>query len=456
MTESNEPTGWRVAVIGAGPAGCFTAGQLLRDPRVAEVAVIERRLAPFGLIRYGVAPDHEPIRRVATVLARTLADPRCRYFGGVDAGTVLDLGVLRRHFHAVVLAAGASRHHPLGIPGEDLDGVMPAGSFVNWYNGHPEAAHPVDLSGPSVVIVGHGNVALDTARMLLRDPGEFAATDMPPEVAEALARSTVREVHLVGRRGPAQAAFGATELREVFGIPDLLVEIDPADLLLDPASAEEAESPATARMLEAFRAVAHAPARHTPHRVRLRFHFRRSPSAFRGEGHVREVVLTPNRLEGPAGQVRPVPLERAEERLPCSMALLATGFVASAWASLPWDTGHARHERGRVLEPEAGLGGVYAAGWIKRGARGLVGQTKADSTETAATLLDDLAGAEAADVSGSSGLEGLLKEAGVRWVSWPEWQRLDAEEIRRGAEAGKSRLRFESEEAMFRFLDGGK
>ncbi len=379
----------RIAIIGSGPAGCFTADELLRSGRAMAITVYERRALPGGLIRYGVAPDHVHTRRLLRLLDRTLAHPAVTFRPGIALGHELALEDVRSAHDAVVIATGAERDRALGIPGEHLTGIHPSLAFAQWVNGAPERedAH-VDLAHETAVVIGHGNVALDLVRMLCHDEATLAATDTAPAARAALARSRVRRIHVIGRRGPVQASFGANELEEVGTLPEVDLRVNHVDLALDAADEEELGQPAAGRqraVLQTLRVFADRKQPAAP-RITVSFDFFRIPMAFTGADRVEALQLAPARMQGPAGQRVAAPCGPTKS-LRCGMALIAIGHRSVALPGLPFDD-----VRGVIPARDhrvEGMSGVYATGWICRGATGLIGHNRRDAMETAEAILSD-------------------------------------------------------------------
>ena len=377
----------RAAVIGAGPAGFYAADQLLAGG--FEVDMLDALPTPFGLVRSGVAPDHPKIKSVTRIYEKTAAKPGFRFFGGVELGVHVSRAELLERYHAVVYAIGTSDDNRLGIPGEDRPGSHAATEFVAWYNGHPGySGHEFDLSGGRAVVIGNGNVAIDVARMLVLDPEEVAPTDTADHAIEAFGSSTVEEVVLLGRRGPAQAAFTNPEVRE-------LGELARADIVVDAAT--ETESPTARRNVEMFAEYAQRPLTGKSHRIELRF--LRSPLEILGEGEngpVTGVRVAINRLEEAAdGRLRAVPIGE-EEIIECGLVLRSIGYRGRPLDDIPFDErrGLIRNDGGRVTDEEgAPLTGEYAVGWIKRGPSGVIGTNKKDAADTMARILEDLVAA---------------------------------------------------------------
>src|SRR4051794_7243066 len=441
--------GRRVAVIGAGPAGFYTSEQLLAHG--FEVDLIDLLPTPFGLVRAGVAPDHPKIKSVTRMYEKTARREGFRFFGGIELGTDISADELRERYHAVIYAVGTSDDNRLGIPGEDRPGSYPATRFVAWYNGHPHFCdESFDLSAERAVVVGNGNVAVDVARMLLVTPDELAVTDTADHALDALDAAQVREVVLLGRRGPAQAAFTNPELRELGELARADVDVDPAELELDEHSAAwlEAEGDPTARRNVAIlREYASRPGTGASHRISLRF--LRSPVEILGEGEdgpVTGVRVVRNRIErGADGRLRAVPTER-EEVIECGLVLRSIGYRGRALPGVPFDDarGLIRNDAGRVCGPDgAPAMGEYAVGWIKRGPSGVIGTNKKDAADTVAKVVEDteagrlLEPAQPDPADTAAWLLGSTEAA----VEWAGWQAIDAHERSLGEPAGRPRVK---------------
>jgi ferredoxin/flavodoxin---NADP+ reductase len=420
----------RAAVIGAGPAGFYTTDQLLGAGW--EVDLYDALPTPFGLVRSGVAPDHPKLKSVTRIYDKTAAKPGFRFFGGVELGRDVTREELLERYHAVVYAVGTADDNRLGIPGEDRPGSHSATEFVAWYNGHPEySGHSFDLSGGRAVVIGNGNVAIDVARMLVLDPSELAPTDTADHAIEHFGTSTVDEVILLGRRGPAQAAFTNPEVRE-------LGELLRADVVCDAAQVAEATEPQTPtakRNVELFAQYAAREPQGKSHRIELRF--LRSPIEILGEGDdgpVTGVRVSVNRLEGG----RAVPTGE-EEVIECGLVLRSIGYRGRQLDGIPWDAkrGLIANEGGRVAP------GEYCVGWIKRGPSGVIGTNKKDAADTVARILED----EQAGTLGTP-MEADA-EATAAWlaervpdaVTWEGWQAIDAVERAAGEPQGRPRVK---------------
>jgi ferredoxin--NADP+ reductase len=435
----------RVAVVGSGPAAFYAAGQLLasEDP-VVQVDLIERLPTPWGLVRLGVAPDHPQLKTVSRAFEKIAQRPGFRFLGNVEVGRDVSHEELAARYDAVIYAVGSQTDRRLGIPGEDLPGSWAATELVAWYNGHPDfQALAFDLSVERAVVIGNGNVALDVARMLALTREELAPTDAADAAIEALASSGVREIVVVGRRGPVQASWTPTELQELGELAGADVLVDPAELELDPASEAELASASNLvqRNVEILREFAARTPSGKARRIRLRF--RLSPVAILGSERVEAVELVRNRLEaGAGGRVRAVPTDEREV-LPCGLVFRSVGYHGLPIPGVPFDEGSGTipNEAGRVLgSGGAPLPGVYCAGWIKRGPTGVIGTNKKDAAETVDALLEDARSGRLPQPAAGS-LDELLAERGVEVVTYAGWEAIDAVERARGAEQGRPRVK---------------
>jgi len=436
----------RVAVVGAGPSGFYTAAALLaRKDLTVSIDLIDRLPAPYGLVRYGVAPDHAKIKEVARVFERLALDPRVRYLGNVAYGRELALADLLRHYDQVVFAVGGQSDRRLGVPGEDLAGSHSSTAFVAWYSCHPDFLDlDVDLDAPAAAVVGVGNVAMDVARVLVRDPEELATTDISDDALARLRASEVRDVYVLARRGPVQAKCSPAELKEIQELAGVDLVVDPAELELDPASeAELAGDLQAQKNLALLRAAAERGPTGAPRRIHFRFLV--SPVEIEGEGgRVARLRLERNRLE-PRGDGVAARGTGVFETLPVGLVVRAVGYRSVPLPELPFDerNGVIPNREGRVLDPASGepLPRVYVAGWVKRGPTGLIGSNKPDGAETAAKMLEDLPAVEAAPAPEPAAIDALLAARGARVVDFPAWQRLDALERARGAASGRPRVK---------------
>jgi len=430
----------RVAVVGSGPAGFYAAGGLLAsaEPRV-EVDLIDRLPTPWGLVRLGVAPDHPNIKAVSRAFEKIARQPGFRFFGNVELGRDVTHDELAERYDAVVYAVGAQTDRQLGVPGEELPGSWPATAFVAWYNGHPDFQHlEFDLTHERAVVIGNGNVALDVARMLALTPEELAPTDTTDAAIEAINDARVREILVVGRRGPVQAAWTPVEVGELGELAGADVLVDPAELELDPASAAELESapPTVRRNLDHLRDYAARAPAGKQRAIRLRFFA--SPVAILGDTRVEGIELVRNELvDGRAVATG----ERAT--IQCGIVFRSVGYRGVALPGVPFDdaAGTVPNERGRVLgRGREKLPGVYCAGWIKRGPSGVIGTNKKDATETVELLLEDARSGVLQERSGED-LEQLLADRGVVHVLYAGWEAIDADERGRGEPLGRPRVK---------------
>jgi ferredoxin--NADP+ reductase len=435
----------RVAVVGSGPAGFFATDALLSSDVAVEVDLFERLPTPWGLVRLGVAPDHPELKTASRVFEKTAQKEGFRFFGNVVVGRDVTHDDLLRLYDAVVYTVGAQTDRRLGIPGEELPGSWAATEFVAWYNGHPDYQQlDFDLSHDRAVVIGNGNVAIDVARMLARTREELAPTDVTDQSLAAIVASQVREIVMLGRRGPAQAAFTPPELKELGELGGADVIVDPEDLELDPASeaALEADRARARRNVDILRDFAARAPAGKPKRLVLRF--RVSPVRILGEERVEAIEVVRNELvAGEDGQIRARPTGETET-IPCGLVLRSVGYLGVALPDLPFDErrGVVPNVAGRVVAEGKPLARVYCAGWIKRGPSGVIGTNKKDAAETVEALLTDaraglLERTEPADGS----IEELLAERGVDAVTYAGWLAIDAAERAAGEPLGRPRVK---------------
>jgi ferredoxin--NADP+ reductase len=442
----------RVAIVGSGPAGFYTAEHVLKhDGTHAEVDMFDRLPSPYGLVRFGVAPDHPKIKSVIRVYEKTAARPEFRFFGNVEVGKDVSVDELRERYHAVVFAYGTATDRQLGIPGEDLPGSHPATQFVNWYNAHPDFAdHEFDLSCERVVVIGNGNVAADVARMLALTPDELGETDTADHAIETFSGSNVKEILVLGRRGPAQAAFTNPEVRELGEMVNADIDIDAGEMQLDEISREWLDSddadPTNRRNVEIFTDFSGRDPEGKPQRITLRF--LRSPIEIQGDGKVERIVVGKNELQrGEDGRIKAVDTGE-RETIECGMVLRSIGYKGIPIEGIPFDEGRGliHNEVGRVHDGEGNqVPGLYAVGWIKRGPSGVIGTNKKDAQETVDELFSDLEGGKVpeAELAGDRGsIEALLNERKPDHVTFEGWQAIDAAEVEAGKPHGRPRVKF--------------
>jgi ferredoxin/flavodoxin---NADP+ reductase len=453
----------RVAIVGAGPAGFYVAEHLLRRSElVIDVDMFDRLPTPYGLVRAGVAPDHQKIKSVTAAFDKTAANPRFRFFGGVELGKHVDVEDLRAHYHQIVYTTGAQTDRRMGIPGEDLPGSHPATEFVAWYNGHPDYRDcQFDLSQERVAVVGVGNVAVDVARVLCRTPEELEKTDVADYALEALRASRVKEVYLLVRRGAAQAAFTNPEVKELGELAAAEVSVVPDEVALDALSRESLERSgdrAGFKKVEILQAYAGRPSAGKPRRLILRFLV--SPVALldTGAGAVGAVRLVRNRLVASAtGTIQAQATDRFEE-LPVGLVFRSVGYRGVPLPGVPFDDkwGVILNEKGRVLDPDTKKPrpGEYTAGWIKRGPTGVIGTNKPDALETVMAMVEDVEAGRTAEPSDPdpAALERFLRQRQPLVVGYADWLRLNALEIARGQARGRPRLKFTRVDEMLTAL----
>ena len=448
----------RLAIVGAGPAGIYAADLLIKSEiRDFDVSIdlFDLLPAPYGLVRYGVAPDHPRIKGIIKALYEVLDRGDIRFFGNVVYGKDITLDDLKKHYNAVIFATGAIQDAELNIPGVELEGSLGAASFVNWYDAHPDFERSWDLSAKEVAVIGNGNVALDVARVLVKSPAQMLATDIPENVYKGLLASNATDVHVFGRRGPAQVKFSPLELREAVHVDGVDTIVHDEDFQYDEGSQKQIESNNQTRVmvktLEELRTK-----EITGAAKRLHLHFFSSPVEIIGEnGRVKALKIERTKLDGnggvvPTGEFREIPVQAVYR---------AVGYFGSELSEIPFDSkaGVIPNDKGRVLD-SAGkqIQGVYATGWIKRGPIGLIGHTKSDAIETIAQIIEDkptwwqpASPEEAAIVS-------LMDSRGIEYVGWPEWLRIDAEEKRLGQAQERERIKLVEREEFLQIAKGAK
>jgi ferredoxin--NADP+ reductase len=440
----------RVAIVGAGPAGAFAAASLLRAAGDTEIDLFERLPTPWGLLRGGVAPDHQEIKRLQDTFERQTLRRGCRFLGNVEVGADVSHAELMRHYTAVVYATGAQTDKSLGIPGEDLPGSRAATEFVAWYNGHPDYRDlEFDLSTPRAVVIGNGNVAADVVRMLMRSPEELERTDIADHALSALRESRVEEVVVLGRRGPAQAAFTSAELRELGHLDGVDLLVDPADTELDPVSeawlAEEGTFTAR-KNVQLLREFAARPATGATRRIDLRF--LTSPLEILGDHRAEAVTVRRNVIvRADDGSLRARPVDEEPETIAAGLVLRSVGYRAVPLPSVPFDERRfvLPNDRGRVLSPDGELlPGVYAVGWIKRGPTGILGTNKRDAEETIACLAEDLRSGALPEPPEREPIDALLAERKPDVVTADGWHAIDGLELERGRGEERPRVKLAS------------
>jgi ferredoxin--NADP+ reductase len=448
----------RLAIVGAGPAGIYAADILLKQERAFDVSIdlFERLPAPYGLVRYGVAPDHPRIKGIVNALRDVLDRGDIRIFGNVDFGTDITLDDLKSHYHAVIFSTGAVRDAPLAIEGVDLDGSYGAADFVNWFDGHPDVPRTWPLEAREIAVLGNGNVALDVARMLVKHPEDLLPTEIPDNVYEGLAASPVTDVHVFGRRGPAQVKFTPLELRELGELRDVDMILHDEDFDYDEASqaavASNKQVMVIDRVLQQWRKRETGTASR-----RLHLHFYAKPLGLvdDGTGKVSAFRYERTRPDGEGGvvgtgEIREVPVQAFYR---------AVGYFGSPLDGVPFDDEHGvipNHE-GQVLHAESNevVPGVYATGWIKRGPVGLIGHTKSDAMETVSHLVSDQGNWWTPAHPDEASVEALLTERGVRFTTLDGWHRLDEHELSLGAARGRERVKVVPREEMVEVSLGG-
>ncbi|HEY6423637.1 MAG TPA: FAD-dependent oxidoreductase [Pseudonocardiaceae bacterium] len=435
----------RVAVIGSGPSGLYAADELSRHDSVT-VDVVDRLPCPYGLLRYGVAPDHLKMKSLEITLRKILDRPSVRFLGGIEVGVGVSVAELREYYDAVVYATGSPVDRRLSIPGEELPGSFSATQLVAWYCGHPDAeVDAFTLDARSAVVVGVGNVAVDVARILAKTADELRATDMPDHVLKVLDASAITDIYIVGRRGPAQAKFTTKELRELGELANADVVVDPAELVLDEASKETVESNKTVRRnVETLQEWSSRRQLGRQRRIHLRFLL--APVAVHGTGRVQAVECERTALDGSGG----VTGTGNTVTLEAQLLLRSVGYRGLSLPGVPFDerSGVIPHVAGRVQRNGSVATGEYVVGWIKRGPTGVIGTNKGDAKETVEQLLDDLDALPRAPHRDPDAIIERLAERGVAVVTWAGWEAIDAAERALGVAAGRTRIKIADREAL--------
>ncbi len=436
-----------VAVVGAGPSGFYAAEALLRASDDISVWMFEKLPVPYGLVRYGVAPDHPKLKAVTAVFDRIAGMDGFHFCGNVEIGRDVSVAAIQEHFHAVIFAHGPASGAELGIPGEDLPGSHTAHAFVAWYNGHPDYRDlTVDLRTEAAAVIGNGNVALDVARILAKPIDELRKTDIADHALEVLAESQIRDIHVIGRRGPAQVNFVSKELREFSETEGFRSIVDPADMDLGVACKEELEDTGAGDLrlcAELLGGFVHSSqkAPRTCH-----FHFHQMPVAITGDARARVLKLRLNKLIGSAFAQRAVQTNEAFD-LSCGLVVSSVGYKPALLEplALARDGRHLDHANGRLVENGTVLTGLYVTGWAKRGPNGTIGTNRGDSQETVATLLTDKPMLAA---NSRQNAASLLEKLRPQMVTYDDWLAIDAREKTNGAKSGRPRVKLTSRSMM--------
>jgi ferredoxin/flavodoxin---NADP+ reductase len=454
----------RIALIGAGPAGFYAAEKLLKQPDIVlTIDIFNRFPTPFGLVRDGVAPDHQSIKAVIRVFDKILVDPRVHFFGNVTYGVDIHHKEVKQFYDQIIYAVGAQADRRMGIPGEELPNNFPAISFVGWYNGHPDYRDlPIDLSCERAVVVGNGNVAMDVTRILVMSPDTLLKTDIADHALEKLRESKIREVVVLGRRGAAQAAFTTPEIKELGKLEGVDVIVDPHNIELDPTSQVEIEEDRTAKAnLECLHAYATRTQHTTPRRITMRF------------------LASPVEIVGVNGRITAMRIERNElvvdsngglrskgtgtfEIIEAGLVMRSIGYRSVPIEGVPFDhaTSTINNIAGQVVHPNTGevIPGEYVVGWAKRGPTGLIGNNKPDSAATVEAMLADLPMLHGIsdDHHDLSQVVAFLSERGIDYVTYQDWKMLDQYEVACGVMQGRPRVKVTTVPEMMAVIHQGR
>jgi ferredoxin/flavodoxin---NADP+ reductase len=447
----------QIAIVGSGPSGFFAAEAVLKSDAAARVDMFDRLPTPYGLVRSGVAPDHQEIKQVVKVFDALAKNTKFAFFGNVEVGSDISLDALRSRYDAVILAYGASAGISLPIPGSHLSQSITATDFVGWYNGHPDfTGLDPRFDHDSAVVIGHGNVAIDVARILLSDHARLAKTDIADHALEALRQSHVRRVYLVGRRGPLQASFTTAELRVLLGMPDVRIVIDHDALQLDEQECAFLELPVNAAIKRNIDVINKAAARDSSGAPAKELHlsFLASPVAIEGSDRVSAVHFVRNQLEGPVHNRKAVP-EAGRFSVAAGLAIASIGFRGRPLENVPFDIrrGIIPNVEGLVTGGTIGAAPLYVTGWIKRGAIGIIGTNRADAGETVRTLLSDFREGRWQVKPDGRRANMPLKTSRIDFA---DWRRIDDAECRAGREAGRPRRKIVNIDTMLEIAEKGR
>ena len=445
-----------VAVVGSGPSGFYAIDALIKADLEVRINMFERLPVPYGLVRSGVAPDHPKLKQVINVYARIAEAEQFNYIGNVTTGKDISIGELRATHHALILTCGAETDRRLGIPGEDLQGSYTATEFVGWYNGHPDyRERKFDLSHETAVIIGQGNVAADVSRILAKTVDELKHTDIAEHALDALADSKIKNIYVIGRRGPAQAKFTSKELKEFGALAACDPVIDANELVLNPESGTELADKTNAGNKKIYDLFCGFADRELTTDKRCIFTFLKSPREMLGDGRVERLLIEKNSLSGePFRQSARGSGETFS--IDAGIVFRSIGYHGIPMSGVPFDEsrGVFSNDKGRIIKDGAVDHGLYTAGWIKRGPTGIIGTNKADSVETVGMMLEDINKLDTGESkSGAAGCCEILDRRGVRHISFSDWKKIDAAEITRGQTAGKPREKYTSIDEMLALLD---
>jgi len=438
----------RVAIIGAGPSGFYAADALFKSKLNVQVDAFDKLPTPFGLLRGGVAPDHQQMKTVGKYYDRvaTKNEERFNFFGNVEIGKDISIEELKQYYHAIIFSYGSSSDKKTGLNGEELKGSFSAREFVGWYNGHPDYAdYNFDLSQESVCIIGQGNVAVDVARILAKTPEELSTSDIAQHALDQLAKSNIKEIHMIGRRGPVQAAFTSLEAEELGKLDDCDIIVKKEDLILDKANQEELDHESSNKARKNYKVMQELAEKETGSKSkRIEIRFFQSPSNIIGKDHVEALECEEVTLEGDAFNQRAIPTGKTIT-IPCGLLFRSIGYKGVGIEGLPFDDkrGVIPNEKGSVTDTNGNkVTGLYTSGWIKRGPSGVLGTNKPCSTETVSTLLEDIDQLIDCPTPSTDAILELLKSRSVEFVTYQDWQVIDEKELSRGEAVGKPREKF--------------
>ena len=439
----------RVAIVGAGPSGFYVADSLFRSKLSVVIDTFDKLPTPYGLLRGGVAPDHQQMKTVGKYYEKVALTPGFSFFGNVTIGKDVSVDELKQHYDVIVFTCGAQTDKKMGISGEDKQGSYTATEFVGWYNGNPDYQDlNVDLSKEKIAIVGQGNVAIDVARILAKTRQELASSDITEHALSLLDKSHVKEIHLIGRRGPVQAAFTELEIKELGELEDCDVVIDPQDLILNEASQIELDDPANNKARKNMLVLQEFAKRSVTNKAKkIVLHFFKSPLEVLGDTSVKGLRLGRNHLEGSPNQQKAVLTDQHAE-LQCDLIFRSVGYRGVRIEGVPFDDA-----KGIFPNQEGRMGNaMYCSGWIKRGPSGVLGSNKPDGAQTVQSILQDLESLTPCPFRDSKAVLDILTLRNVRVVTFEDWKKIDTEELNRGQALGKPREKMTSITQILEFL----
>lgn len=449
----------QVVIIGSGPSGFYVAEALLNSGISTEITIIEKLPCPYGLIRYGVAPDHQKLKSISQTLDVIAENPSVTYLGNVEVGKDIQINELMQHYHVLVFTTGMPKSSLLEIDGENLIGVHPSSNFIGWYNGHPDYQQQTfDFTHNSAVIIGHGNVAIDICRVLAKPIDELRKSDIPEPALELLSQNKIKNIHLVGRRGPVQAKFTTKELHELGKLENCNVSINPKHLELGEICQQELDEIANLIAKKNHRVFQTYSANFTTtpdsDKKQIAIDFMLNPKAFKGDTQLQSIVFEKTRFEGAAFNQVAIPSSDLFE-IPCGLAFTSVGFKGAQFSGLAIDNkkGTLSNKNSKLINEHGEIvSGLYAAGWVKRGPNGVIGTNRECAQDTVNQIVEDVPELINHPAYGKASLIEHLQAKNIQFVTFNDWKVIDAVEVEQGHKLGKPREKFTSVSSMLACL----